>query len=587
MRALLRVLRYFKPYPGLAVGTLAAAAGSTLVAMVWPYLVGLAVDGAIAEGNLEELGWLVGGIVVTMLLRDLLNMLRIRLNNRLEQQVILDMRTEVFQHLQRLPLGFFTERSTGELMSRVVDDVNHVERVLLDGTEQVFVALLTLGGVSVIMFSISPPLAWVALVPIPFLIVAAWIYTARRRRLYRKAREAAGMMSATLHDGISGLLQVKIFNREREQAARFREGADAYRRAQLDVMYSWSLFSPSMNFLGGLGTVLVVLVGGWAIIRGDGTVTFGTLVSFMAYLNLFYEPVNRLHTLNNLFQDALAASERVFEILDTQPDITDPPEPRYFTGRVRGSVEFDRVHFAYPNGRKVLHDINLSVAPGETVALVGPTGAGKTSLVQLIPRFYDVTSGAVRVDGIDVRELSLESLRSQIAVVSQEPFLFNATVRENLLLGDPHADDARLRWAAEMANAHSFIESLPQGYDTLVGERGVKLSVGEKQRIAIARALLKDAPIVILDEATASVDTITEVQIQEALERLREGRTTFIIAHRLSTVRNADRIVCVKDGRIVESGTHDELMRRGGLYAGLVRHQYGPDPKDSFVPEMV
>ena len=588
MKPLLRVIRYFKPYKGLAIGTLAAATGSTLVAMVGPYLIGLAIDEAIAGADARLLGQLVVGIIVAMLLRDGLNSLRIRLNNRLEQQVIYDMRNEVYRHLQTLPLSFYSDRSTGELMSRVVDDVNRVERVLLDGTEQVFVALLTLCGVAAIMFSMSPSLAWVALIPVPFLALGAWLYIRRRHVLYKNAREKAAAMNAILHDSLSGLLQVKIFNREREQAERFARGADGYRHAQLDIMYSWSLFSPSMNFLGGLGTVLVLIVGGNAIIRGSDTVTYGTLVSFMMLLGLFYEPINRLHSLNNLWQDALAASSRVFEILDTQPDIVEPPQPKHIHGRARGQVDFENVHFAYSNGRKVLHGINLHVKPGETIALVGPTGAGKTTLVQLIPRFYDVVSGAVKVDGIDVRELSLESLRRQIAVVSQEPFLFNATIRENILMGNPDADEDKMKWAAEMANIRTFIERLPQQYDTLVGERGVKLSVGEKQRISIARALLKDAPIVILDEATASVDTITEMQIQEALERLREGRTTFVIAHRLSTVRTADRIACIKDGRIAEIGTHDELMRLDGLYASLVEHQNATGRLDrEVVPDLV
>src|SRR5690606_14598333 len=415
-------------------------------------------------------------------------------------------------------LGFYADRSTGELMSRVVDDVNHVERVLLDGTEQLIVATLTLVGVAAIMFSLNPFLAAVALVPVPFLTAGAVWYTRRMRRLYRTARQRAAEMNAVLHDALSGLLQVKIFNQEKEQERRFHESADRYRQSQLETMFTWAYFSPSMNFLGSLGSLLVLLVGGMQVIRGEASV--GDIMAFILYLNLFYEPVGRLHALNNLWQDALASCERVFEIMDSPPEIQEPPHPKRLPRPVRGEVTFENVSFAYRDGRPVLHGIDLHVTAGETIALVGPTGAGKTTLVSLIPRFYDVTGGRVLVDGVDVRELSLAELRSHIAVVSQEPFLFNGTVRENVLMGRPGASEDEVWEALRLANAEEFVRRLPDGLDTVVGERGVKLSVGQKQRISIARAVLKQAKILILDEATSSVDTVTEVQIQEALERL-------------------------------------------------------------------
>lgn len=572
MKPLLRVLRYFKPYRARAVLTFSFAILSTLTAMVPPYLVKAAVDQVLAAGSARLLALHGAAIALCYLLRDLFNMLRIRFNNRLEQQVILDMRDEVFAKMQRLSLGFYADRSTGELMSRVVDDVNHVERVLLDGTEQLIVATLTLVGVAAIMFSLNPFLAAVALVPVPFLTAGAVWYTRRMRRLYRTARQRAAEMNAVLHDALSGLLQVKIFNQEKEQERRFHESADRYRQSQLETMFTWAYFSPSMNFLGSLGSLLVLLVGGMQVIRGEASV--GDIMAFILYLDLFYEPVGRLHALNNLWQDALASCERVFEIMDSPPEIQEPPHPKRLPRPVRGEVTFENVSFAYRDGRPVLHGIDLHVTAGETIALVGPTGAGKTTLVSLIPRFYDVTGGRVLVDGVDVRELSLAELRSHIAVVSQEPFLFNGTVRENVLMGRPGASEDEVWEALRLANAEEFVRRLPDGLDTVVGERGVKLSVGQKQRISIARAVLKQAKILILDEATSSVDTVTEVQIQEALERLMQDKTTFIIAHRLSTIRSAHRIACIDDGRIVQLGTHEELAGSEGLYARLLEHQY-------------
>ncbi|HET7560318.1 MAG TPA: ABC transporter ATP-binding protein [Limnochordia bacterium] len=575
MRSLWRVIRYFRPYRARLIMTIVLSLGSVGAAMMAPRLTKIAIDDGVSGGDLHTLWLAVLGIAAAYLGRDLLNAIRIRVNNRLEQQVIFDMRTELYDHLQGLSLRFYADRSSGELMNRVVEDVNNVERVLLDGTEQMVVALFTLLFAGAVMFSADPALAAVALVPIPFLAFGEVAYTRFMHAWQLAVRERAADMNALLHDNLAGLFQIKIFGRERHESRRFARKVDEYRSAQLRVMYFWGAYSSGTRFFTALGTVLVILVGGRQLILGQANVTIGTLFEFIGYLGLFYNPIDQLSNIKNLWQQALAAGQRVFEVIDTQPDIADAPDAQPLPSPVRGHVRFERVGFRYDERRTVLAEIELEAAPGEHVAIVGPTGAGKTTLVNLVPRFYDVTAGRVTIDGVDVRRIPLADLRAQIAVVSQEPFLFNGSIRENILYGRHDASDEELLEAARAANVHRFVERLPDGYDTLVGERGVKLSVGEKQRVSIARALLKDAPILILDEATSAVDTRTEAEIQEALDRLMAGRTAFVIAHRLSTVRNCDRIAVIDGNRIVQLGAHAELLAQPGIYAELHAVQSG------------
>ncbi len=584
-----RVGVYLLPYKLMALGTIGFALLSLAAAFTYPKLTQHVIDEVITKKNADSLAPVMGLLIGAFFLRELFTGIRIRLNNELEQKVILDLRRDVYARLQRLPVGWFDQRASGDLMTRVIEDVNAMERLLIDGTEQGTVAVLSIVGVLTILFWTNPLLAGVALAPLPILIGGALWYTLTAHKRYRVQRQAASAMNALLMDNLQGIRQIKSFGRERHEDARFGARAEDLRQGTLTVMRAWAIYSPAMAFASSLGIGLVLWFGGTQVLAGKMTV--GELVQFLLYLALFYEPIGRLHGLNQMLQSARAASERVFDIMDATAECrtsvqAQPASNSQFAIRKsqlpRGEVRYTDVGFQYSADRVVLKAISLHARPGQMTALVGPTGAGKSTLVNLLPAFYEATSGRVSIDGVDIRELPLETLREHISVVAQEPFLFNGTLRENILYGRLDASDADLHAAAKAANCHDFITRLTDGYDARVGERGVKLSVGEKQRVSIARALLKNAPILILDEATASVDTQTEKLIQEALERLMTGRTSFVIAHRLSTIRKADQILVLRHGEIVERGTHDELLATDGLYAKLARIQNTTFIEESF-----
>ena len=574
-----RVSVYLKPYRMLAFGTMSCAILSTACGFAFPKLTGLIIDKVIIAKRIDLLLPMMLAVAGAFLLRDLFNGWRIRINNTFEQNVIFDMRREVFARLQRLPVGYFDQRASGDLMTRVIEDVNSVERVLIDGTEQGTVAILSIAGALGFMLQLNPALAGVVLIPLPILAGGALWYTLTAHRRYRAQRQAASAMNALLMDNLQGVRQIKAYGRQTHEDARFTARADDLRQGTLGVMRVWANYSPAMSFAAALGSVLVLWIGGRMVIQG--TMTLGDLVGFLFFLTLFYEPIGRLHGLNQMMQAARAAGERVFDILDAPTESTLTDRTQTLRPPVRGEVVYENVNFTYQGERAVLHAVSLHAHPGEMIALVGPTGAGKSTLVNLLPGFYQGT-GRITIDGQDISKVSLESLREQISVVSQEPFLFNGTVRENILYGRLDATEEELFAAARAANCHDFITRLSEGYDSRVGERGVKLSVGEKQRVSIARALLKNSPILILDEATASVDTATEKLIQEALERLMADRTSFVIAHRLSTIRSADQILVLRGGEIIERGTHEQLIERGGLYAKLARIQNTTFIEESF-----
>jgi ABC-type multidrug transport system fused ATPase/permease subunit len=575
-----RVAGYLRPYKWMAAGTIGCAVLSLAFSLAYPKLTQFVIDEVIGLKRTDLLTPIMLGLIGAFLLRDAFNGLRIWINNTLEQNVIYDMRRAVYARLQRLPAGYFDQRASGDLMTRVLEDVNAMERVLIDGTEQGSVALLGVVSVAIIMFLTNPLLAGVALVPLPILAGGALWYTLTAHRRYRRQRLASSAMNALLMDNLQGIRQVKAFGRESHEDTRFAQRADDLREGTLGVMRVWATYSPAMSFAGALGLALVLWVGGRQVLADR--MTLGQLVGFMFYLGLFYEPIARLHGLNQMLQAARASGERVFDILDAPIERADGLPRAALKSPVRGEVVYENVNFSYSAERVVLRNVSLRARPGEMIALAGPTGAGKSTLVNLLPAFYEATSGRITIDGQDISGVSLESLRRQISIVSQEAFLFNGTIRENILYGSLEASEEQLIATSRAANCHEFIARLPNGYDSRVGERGVKLSVGEKQRVSIARALLKNTPILILDEATASVDTATEKLIQEALERLMANRTSFVIAHRLSTIRKADQILVMQHGQVIERGTHDELLASAGLYSRLAHIQGTTFIEESF-----
>lgn len=533
------------------------------------------------------LNWVAAVMLGVFVLQSLFNFAQSYLLSYVGERVMADLRLRAFEHLQRMSLRFFNERQVGEITSRITNDVTTIQNVLTVNLASFLQNLITFSGALAFMFFLSDRLTLLTMVVVPGMLAAAVYFGRRIRGISTEVQDRLASATSVLQEAVAGIRVVQSFAREPYEIGRFRQAIEAAFRTSMRRTRVRATFLPVVSFLAFAAIVLVIWYGGQQVLAGQ--MSPGDLGSFLIYAGTIAASLGTFTGLYSQLQEALGATQRVFALLDTEPDIRDKPDAVPLPP-VRGEIVFEHVHFEYEpdddEANNVLRDINLHVQPGEIVALVGPSGAGKTTLVNMIPRFYDPTAGRILIDGYDLRDVRLQTLREQIGIVPQETLLFSGTIRENIRYGKLDADDEQIIAAAKAANAHQFIEQLPRGYDTLVGERGVKLSGGQRQRIAIARALLKDPRILILDEATSALDSESEALVQQALERLMQGRTTFVIAHRLSTVQIADRIVVMERGQIVEQGTHGELLARNGLYARLYALQFR-DPREQAAPAPV